>query len=181
VADIVHSHAHRAFAAEDADPADMHSHEHQHADGNSHVHQHGPVSSSGRWLSGSLRRRSRDWGEPSDLSSRLTQASEEVADVQREMHRAHQALIDNESQLDTADVLAARDELQRVWHRLCEAEVQARTRLRSVQEAWKQVEQDFTFGRESGGIRGAAADEPWEREWRRERESGLSDIDRDRL
>jgi hypothetical protein len=180
VADVVHSHAHRSFGEPGADVLDLHTHEHQHKDGNSHIHDHGPVSSSGR-RPGELHIRSQDWGEPTDLSSRLDSAAEQVADVQREMHRCHQALMDNEAELETADVLAARDELQRVWVRLSEQEAKAHSRLRAAQLAWKQVEADFTFGREGDHIRGAVADEPWERSWRRERESGLSDIDRDRF
>jgi hypothetical protein len=181
VADGEHEHAHRAFGLEGADAADFHSHPHEHADGNSHDHHdHGPTSSSGRRPSGGVHRRSRDWGEPSDLSSRLTAAADETAQIQRDMYRCHEALMANEAELETPQVLAERDELQRVWHRLSQQVAQAHSRLRVAQFAWKQVERDFTFAKEGEGSRGGVQMEPWERQLRAERENGLSNVDRDR-
>lgn len=182
----LHLHRHSSLGGPGGQVDGSHIHAHDHQGDGSHTHEHagdaavdyydangmpvypdpadpedgqGPVSSSGRRPSGSVHRRSQDWGL-SDLSSRLTQCADEVANIQRDMFRCHVALQDNEALLDTADVMAQRDELQRVWHRLTEQEAQAHSRLRTVQAAWAQVEHDFTFGREGDGIRGGARMEP---------------------
>jgi hypothetical protein len=204
----IHAHSHRDGGPL-ADESGTHVHAHDHAPGelDDHEHDHGHgteffdangvawaadyqpggpdpdpqyASSSGRRPSGGVHRRSQDWGAPTDLSSRLTAFADEVAQIQRSMYQCHEALLDLDSELDTPDTLRQRDELQRVWLRLTEQEAQAHSRLRTAQAAWAKVERDFTFGREGDHIRGAVAEEPWERAWRAERDAGLSNIDRDR-